>query len=1141
MSQTPVERAEELLRSGEGIVFDPGNSLEGEACASAAHIINVFRTTRTTLLNKRDPLVRIFNHNGLDFATFRPAHIVDVFRRKLLADPTEPANVTPPRENYSSYGLLKCSLVFERVPVSPPGTGEIGKTPINQVCKYSGDIYYAPWVAIKNYLKVNDIDFFNQDLSDFRHTHVGFIQGNSEVYTYLSQYYEISHIVGPPVFPVVLRGRYAQAAFNQDYISSSYSRSGFLYMLSRYYMQKKHSSNASPPKYSPILTIQQASGAGKSRMTSELAPFVFPIIISGPNLHGVPEECPVLSSFKQDVLNTLKQQGATTNIKCVMTVIATFFHRCIYYSIENALNLPNNECFTKGCTVPSEKGELIKYRLVEYLCSNQIEGTIIEDAPLNSTIALIPNSDPLCTQENLQLKLVELKRRRIEYLATLPNPNNLERDVGYLPDVIIVLDEADSHLANSISELVWVTFGGKVLSADFYGLISRTLRFWKFAWEKSWFLSLSTNATMSNFSQKNRPHSSLRPFEEIEVMPGFIYNSGFDVFAAGYYRLREWLDPIVSNESSGISPSQRLKSEFNAANYVRYWDRVLDIITCGRPLWYSTYVQQRADTLSGLRELKGLSLASAPQDLINDFLAASKYIRIKIYGQNDIDPLHSEANSVVDRSVGFAVFAAAVGLYDVHGAVDKTELTRIRLAWAVSYDTGLDQHSVSYPSEGSFNSLMGHLLSEKLSQYFKSENILSFAKPSTKTIYSSWQVAEFLGRTAFIKAIFKTPSVNHTSDADQRKLFPSHVFGPRLMGNFLRNFVTGTDALAQLAILEARLPEIYRDGLVAFSYFSRALEVKEPIHFAMSCLYRGHGRICPPGHEGADFIIPMATADGRVGLILVQVKNRATNFIRRDSNNDEAVKALVENTKTFNLFTVFGLKSVSESQKSPLLDADDDDDDPKGPQNQPKKAKVTKGKPTTTKKTSSAKLVKLKELAGMELANPYNLRKRTTASSSNPQASSSNPGQIEELSGMGDDHQFADFPCVRIFLNMHSKVEPGCAIYKDEHGPLIVIQNQGTFEFLSKEENVLFKNALAKSPELLQGRLPEVEGSMRAAPASRTGITADTPTPIIPFNAFLKNGIHVDNDAVALGNNPIAIDRFQLTDEDVNTDFLVNL
>ena len=80
---TPVEKAEELLRSGNGIVLDPADNVEGEACASLAHISRVFNTTRATL--NRDLYAGNFFHNGIRFVTFKPAYILDVLKTKLLS------------------------------------------------------------------------------------------------------------------------------------------------------------------------------------------------------------------------------------------------------------------------------------------------------------------------------------------------------------------------------------------------------------------------------------------------------------------------------------------------------------------------------------------------------------------------------------------------------------------------------------------------------------------------------------------------------------------------------------------------------------------------------------------------------------------------------------------------------------------------------------------------------------------------------------------------------------------------------------------------------------------------------------------------------------------------------------------------
>lgn len=443
-----------------------------------------------------------------------------------------------------------------------------------------------------------------------------------------------------------------------------------------------------------------------------------------------------------------------------------------------------------------------------------------------------------------------------------------------------------------------------------------------------------------------------------------------------------------------------------------------------------------------------------------------------------------------------------MGLYDVHGAVNKKELTRTRLAWAVSFDSGLNQHSISYPSEGSFNGLMGHVLNERLGELFDDDFILSFAKPSTKSLYSSWQLAEFLGRTGFLVGFFRTPSCFQNTEEANSTLFASHVFGPRQVSSFLRQFITGDKALKQYQLLERTLPEIYRDGLVAFSYFSRALEVKDPIHFAMSSLYRGHARICPPGHDGADFTIPMVTSDGRVGLILVQIKNRATNFVRGDVNDPTPLVNLVEHTKKFNLFSVFGLKSVTKKQRSPQLAA----------------LNIASNKDSTPEASSSKR-------ARTTIGNEGDISEGEASGTS-----SANLLGLEELIGMGDDNQYNDFPCIRIFLNMHSEVKTGCAIYADEHGPLIVIQNQGRFDFLSEHENKRFSDTIARSPDLMQGRLPEVEGSMFAAPASRT-------TSGVPFNAYLKDGVHIDTDVHVLGGrDKIPENRFILqADESLET------
>ena len=56
---------------------------------------------------------------------------------------------------------------------------------------------------------------------------------------------------------------------------------------------------------------------------------------------------------------------------------------------------------------------------------------------------------------------------------------------------------------------------------------------------------------------------------------------------------------------------------------MKNWDRLLDIITCGRPLFYSTYVQLNESMMSGLQNLKGVPLDSAPKHINDGFEEAS--------------------------------------------------------------------------------------------------------------------------------------------------------------------------------------------------------------------------------------------------------------------------------------------------------------------------------------------------------------------------------------------------------------------------------------------------------------------------------------------------------------------------------------
>ena len=147
----------------------------------------------------------------------------------------------------------------------------------------------------------------------------------------------------------------------------------------------------------------------------------------------------------------------------------------------------------------------------------------------------------------------------------------LRFDLSKLPYSMIVFDEAQNLLSTYSGKTYQIQNHDKeVFYVDFFRLLRRSFRISLFNWKFMWGIVLSTNTKITNFvPQPNEEDPSLRMWVNSFPLPPYLMNSNFDVLAKNYYDHNYQITKPIA--------------------YLYSLQRLLDLISCGRPLFYSFF------------------------------------------------------------------------------------------------------------------------------------------------------------------------------------------------------------------------------------------------------------------------------------------------------------------------------------------------------------------------------------------------------------------------------------------------------------------------------------------------------------------------------------------------------------------------
>jgi hypothetical protein len=452
-------------------------------------------------------------------------------------------------------------------------------------------------------------------------------------------------------------------------------------------------------------------------------------------------------------------------------------------------------------------------------------------------------------------------------------PFDAKEDIPWLPHVLFVFDEGQDLLGFEknpedpmnpfgihnkyflFTEFDIETVGKEIKKIDVFRLIRRTMRYSGFCWKYCWATTISTNSSITNFTPRKTEDLSGRLLIDTMLIPPYIYHDAYDVLANDY----KTIDGDRNNQKGRV--------------YLEGWKRIRDILTCGRPLFY-TFVESYV----GEEKLESQALSkfdSWDRQVVLAFNNLHQIIQNKLNGGR-FSILSKK--KLDDVGLVYALLSSAVGLYGCPDNIDKEELVRRRMAWTLSVDMERNILKVDYPSEGTFNIMCGFILYEQFHTfaYTKPIDCLKFfATPGVHKSFATWKVIEILARMLFLYVHISTTPIYRSSDGDLNKMY--RLYAPRMVKLFLKN-------LANQEIVDDffdKLGHRFADCLTYFGYFQECLEVSDPIVACKAMLYRGSARYLPAGNRGADFMLPMVLKDGRYGLILVQVKGVVIDFIRQ--------------------------------------------------------------------------------------------------------------------------------------------------------------------------------------------------------------------------------------------------------------------
>lgn len=717
-------------------------------------------------------------------------------------------------------------------------------------------------------------------------------------------------------------------SFKREYERLARILQSFLTYLSRHYIVSNNFLDESGLRkvvveyYSPLTCIHQSSGAGKSRLSNEISPFILPISLSMENITGVPKESKLFQEFCKFLLSLDKQP----HFSCLMNVTQVFFQRLVYFGIVEMLK-------EVGCSIDKNDKisgftlEKMRKFFLEPIQTHKITVNILAGLPefvsrhgskriqgINLNIPSASVFEPIAmpgygdiSAERVMHVLDQLRDIRVKFLKDIYDRPNSAAELRWLPHVLFLLDEAQHLLGVKVKEQAVVetnpnksipcfdynvgdpTFKNDVLTkTDVFRVIRRTLGFSDLNWKYLWGVTISTNTSITNFTPKLTDDPSLRYRKHAVLIPPFILSETYDVFAESYIKITQ---PDTPDEG---------------VHYLFSWKRMHDILSCGRPLYYSfveCYVEEPEWNVQLSR-----SFFDWDPKVTSAFQSLYGLIQQKLSGGNEGVSLDGDNTSLTELDLVYALLSSSIGLYGCPSVISKDDLVRRRMGWIVEANTEEDGIKVDFPAEGIFNIYAGYLIVKKFHTFVKNspKPLIFFSKPATQKTFSTWQVTEILCRMLFLFGLHEAKPVMFRS----RRIteFDLNLYSPRCLVTFLSQFAD-SDVVRNFI---GKLGTEFYESFTYFGYFQECYEALDPVIACKSMLYRGSARYLPKQHPGADFMLPLVMGDGRYGIILIQVKGRETNFL---DNPNEAIKEMEKCT----VFGVFGMNTedarLSETER----------------------------------------------------------------------------------------------------------------------------------------------------------------------------------------------------------------------------------
>ena len=676
--------------------------------------------------------------------------------------------------------------------------------------------------------------------------------------------------------------------------------------------------------------------------------------------------------------------------------------------------------------------------------TGNMEAPIIAASTARETkFAAIPGDD--VNVETLMDLLKKIRRARITYLVENMRQNEKEakEKLDWLPHILIVFDEAH-HLSSKLNPKVAMTVKEKknllstVLSTDPFKIFRRVTRNSNFYWTYAWSITVSTNSSMSNFSPARADDPSVRASEKITIIPPFIYEGSFDIFAHENYR-KIWL-PVEGQEL--VVPQ-------DAKEYIFSWKRVKHILSCGRPLFYS-FVEAKMGIAMFERTMANID--EWPVEAKSAFDELLEVIVKKMNGGNSGALIKG---TIEDKSLLFALFSGSVGMYAFPEVLlDREDMIRRRLCWVLSYNIETKDCEIAYPSEGIFNCVLSLLLNQHstklLEGFFDTDIFAFFNKPAFKKQYSYWQVTEVLARLVILLAFHHTLRMPIIGDAPKASHL-SNLLHPRLAKDLLNKFALRANDTSEIDKFFKALGKEYEGAMTTFGYFQEVREVGNPLEFVQSMLFRGSAKYFPNARQpGADAVLPLVMPDGSYGVILVQVKGVQANVVgdgkwptKKDDITAAMNAGITEVTcrnsfvkKSMRLCTIEG--AFGARDQSTVIESVD----------QSSSATEIPHKRT---RDSSGKFVK------------------------GESSGSGGKGASTDVRELNIKH------CIRLIINLKTFIEadqPRIRFFRDLNGPVLAIQTDGTLPFLEQSQSNFVKNALSFKKRDWEGNLSRYEAHL---------------------------------------------------------------